>query len=65
MSRYTGETGGFGMRLVLFVAVLALGADALLYNGAYTQAAWREASGHVERLLDKAPPAAGGVGRNG
>jgi hypothetical protein len=44
------------MRLVLFVAVLALGADALLYNGAYTQAAWREASGHVERLLDKAPP---------
>jgi hypothetical protein len=53
------------MRLVLFVAVLALGADALLYNGAYTHAAWREASGHVERLLDKAPPAAGGIGRNG
>jgi hypothetical protein len=53
------------MRLVLFLAVLALGADALLYNGAYTQAAWREASGHVERLLDKAPPATGDVGRNG
>ena len=39
------------VRLLLFLAVIALGTDALLYNGAYTQAAWREGSVQVERLL--------------
>ena len=35
------------MRLLLLVAVIALGADALLYNGSYTQSTWREASGYA------------------
>jgi hypothetical protein len=39
------------MRLLLLVAVIALGADALLYNGSYTQSTWREASGYAERLI--------------
>ena len=42
------------MRLLLLLAVLALGTDALLYNGAYTQAAWREGSTQIERLLANA-----------
>ncbi len=45
------------MRMLLLVAVIALGADALLYNGAYTQAAWREGSIQVEKLLANAQPA--------
>jgi hypothetical protein len=40
------------MRLLLLLAVVALGADALLYSGAYTQAAWREASFYAGRLVD-------------
>jgi hypothetical protein len=32
------------MRLVLLLLVIALGADALLFSGAYTQAAWRTIS---------------------
>ena len=43
------------MRLLLLAAVIALGTDALLYNGAYTQAAWREGSAQVEKLLANAP----------
>jgi hypothetical protein len=42
------------MRLILVLAVIALGVDALRYNGAYTQAAWRELSVHAERLLASA-----------
>ncbi len=45
------------MRMILLAAVIALGADALLYNGAYTQAAWREGSIQVEKLLANAEPA--------
>jgi hypothetical protein len=30
------------IRILLVLAVIALGADALLNNGAYTQAAWHE-----------------------
>jgi hypothetical protein len=45
------------MRMLLLVAVIALGADALLYNGAYTQAAWREGSIQIEKLLANAQPA--------
>ena len=42
------------MRLLLLAAVIALGTDALLYNGSYTQMVWREGSVQVERLLANA-----------
>ncbi|HYI89953.1 MAG TPA: hypothetical protein VEY05_08640 [Beijerinckiaceae bacterium] len=35
------------IRLILLIAVVAIGADALLNNGAYTQAAWRELSSYA------------------
>ena len=38
------------IRLILLLAVMAIGADAILNNGAYTQAAWRELSSHVVKL---------------
>ena len=53
------------MRLILFLAVLALGTDALLYNGAYTQAAWRELSTHAEKLLSRAETVARDFGHRG
>ena len=34
--------GSTGMRLILLIAVIALGIDALYFSGAYTQTAWRE-----------------------
>ena len=34
------------IRLILLLAVIALGADAILNDGAYTQAAWREVSSY-------------------
>jgi hypothetical protein len=51
------------MRLILLLAVIALGADALMYNGSYTQAAWREASVQVERLLHEAEAKVSDAGR--
>ena len=39
------------MRLLLLIAVIALGADALLHNGAYTQQAWRTVSHEASRLV--------------
>jgi hypothetical protein len=39
------------MRLLLLLAVIALGADALYFSGAYTQALWREASVRIEGLV--------------
>jgi isopentenyl diphosphate isomerase/L-lactate dehydrogenase-like FMN-dependent dehydrogenase len=39
------------MRLILFLAALALGADALVFSGSYTQAAWREGVQIVDNLL--------------
>jgi len=51
------------MRLLLLLAVIALGTDALMYNGSYTQAAWREASVHVERLLSEAQSKVADAGR--
>jgi hypothetical protein len=51
------------MRLILLLAVIALGADALMYNGSYTQAAWREASVQVERLLHEAEAKVSDTGR--
>ena len=38
------------IRLILLLAVVALGADAILNNGNYTQAAWRELSSHALRI---------------
>ena len=38
------------MRLLLLIAVIALGVDALKYDGAYTQSAWREISSHLSKL---------------
>ncbi len=38
------------MRLLLLIAVIALGVDALKFDGAYTQSAWREISSQLSRL---------------
>lgn len=38
------------IRLILLVAVVAIGADAILNNGVYTQAAWRELSSYAVKL---------------
>jgi hypothetical protein len=38
------------IRLLLVLAVIAIGADAILNNGAYTQSAWRELTSHVVKL---------------
>ena len=38
------------MRTILILLVIALGADAILNNGGYTQTVWRELSSYVVRL---------------
>ena len=38
------------IRLILLLAVVALGADAILNNGAYTQRAWHELSSRVVKI---------------
>lgn len=38
------------MRLLLLVAVIALGVDAVRFDGAYTQTAWREISTEFAKL---------------
>ena len=38
------------IRFLLLLAVIAIGADAIVNNGAYTQAAWRELSAHAVKL---------------
>ena len=38
------------IRLILLIAVVAIGADAIMNNGSYTQAAWRELSSHAVKL---------------
>ncbi len=38
------------LRFLLILVVIAIGADAILNNGAYTQAAWRELSSHVVKI---------------
>ena len=38
------------IRMILLIAVVAIGADAILNNGAYTQTAWRELSSYAVRL---------------
>lgn len=51
------------MRLLLLIAVIALGTDALLYSGAYSQAAWQAASVQVDHLLNQAQAKIGEAGR--
>jgi hypothetical protein len=38
------------MRLLLLIAVIALGVDAVKFDGAYTQSAWREIGTQFSRL---------------
>jgi hypothetical protein len=38
------------LRLILLLAVIAIGADAILNNGAYTQRAWHELSSYAVKL---------------
>lgn len=38
------------MRLLLLIAVIALGVDAVRFDGAYTQSAWREISTQLSKL---------------
>jgi hypothetical protein len=38
------------IRLLLLIAVVAIGADAILNNGAYTQRAWHELSSRVVKI---------------
>ncbi len=38
------------IRLILLLAVIAIGADAILNNGTYTQTAWRELSSYAVKL---------------
>jgi hypothetical protein len=38
------------LRLLLIVIVVAIGADAIINNGAYTQAAWRELTSYTVRF---------------
>ena len=51
------------MRLLLLIAVLALGADALLYSGAYTQRAWQAVSHEASRLVAGADAAVDNLDR--
>ncbi len=39
------------MRLLLLLAVVALGADAIMNNGAYTRAAWEQLSMYSLKLV--------------
>ena len=38
------------IRLLLLIAVVAIGADAVLNNGAYTQRAWQELSARTVKI---------------
>lgn len=41
------------LRLLLILVVIAIGADAIVNNGAYTQAAWRELTSYTVKLEEK------------
>ena len=51
------------LRLILLLAVIAIGADAILNNGAYTQAAWKELSSHAVKLQGSGMDAKVGIGK--
>ncbi|MFN3547548.1 MAG: hypothetical protein ACK4U0_08655 [Mesorhizobium sp.] len=38
------------MRLLLLIAVIALGVDAVKFDGAYSQSAWREVTTQLSKL---------------
>jgi hypothetical protein len=40
------------LKVILLLALVALGADAILNEGAYTRAAWQELSSYVVRIED-------------
>jgi hypothetical protein len=44
--------------LLLILAVIALGTDAVLYNGAYSQAVWRTLSQYTLELRGPSSPSA-------
>jgi hypothetical protein len=48
------------IKVILLLAVIALGADAILNGGAYTRAAWQELTSYVVRIegsgSDPKPP---------
>lgn len=41
------------MRLLLLIAVIALGVDAVKFDGAYSQSAWREVTTQLSKLEAK------------
>jgi hypothetical protein len=43
------------IRILLVLAVIALGTDAVLNNGAYTQAAWGELRSYTVKLTGSGP----------
>lgn len=43
------------IRMLLVLAVIALGTDAVLNNGAYTQAAWRELTSYTLTMTGSGP----------
>ena len=49
------------IRLILLLAVVAIGADAILNNGAYSQAAWRELSSYAVKIQGTGSDAKVGV----
>jgi hypothetical protein len=49
------------IRLILLIAVVAIGADAILNNGAYSQAAWRELSSYAVKIQGSGTDAKVGV----
>lgn len=42
------------LRILLIVAVIAIGYDAVVYHGAYTRSAWASVVGATEHATDKA-----------
>jgi hypothetical protein len=49
------------LRLILLIVVVAIGADAILNNGAYTQMAWRELSSYAVKIQGTGTDAKVGV----
>lgn len=51
----TNPDGGHPMfRILLVIAVIAIGYDAIVHQGAYTRDLWYKAVGATERVVDEA-----------
>lgn len=51
----TNSDGGFPMfRILLVIAVIAIGYDTIVHQGAYTRDLWYKAVGTTERVVDQA-----------